>query len=250
MIEPGRAEGHAPRRMRPPATPTREMLRLPHGPTEVEWRRSARARRVTLRIDPAAGAVVVTLPLRAGRGQGMALLQAHSRWVADRLGALAPHVPFADGALVPLLGEPHPIRHCPDGLGGVWLEAGEIRVAGDPAFLARRVADWFRAEARRRITPRALDHAARIGRSVRRIAIKDQRSRWASCAPDGTLAFSWRLVMAPEWVLDYVVAHEVAHLREMNHSARFWALVASLTPHAAAAKSWLARNGVRLLRYG
>lgn len=236
--------------MRCPQPPSRETLRLPHGPTEVEWRRSARARRVTLRIDPAAGAVVVTLPPRAGRGQGMALLQANSRWVADRLGALAPHVAFADGAVVPLLGVPHPIRHEPRGLGGVWLEEGAIRVAGDPAFLSRRVADWLRAEARRRITPLALDHAARIGRSVRRIAIKDQRSRWASCAPDGTLAFSWRLVMAPEWVLDYVVAHEVAHLREMNHSARFWAVVTSLTPHTQAAKAWLGRHGARLLRYG
>jgi predicted metal-dependent hydrolase len=236
--------------MRCAASPSRETLRLPHGPTEVEWRRSARARRVTLRIDPAAGAVVVTLPPRAGRGQGMALLQANSRWVADRLSALAPHVPFADGAVVPLLGVPHPIRHEPAGLGGVWLDEGAIRVAGDAAFLPRRVADWFRAEARRRITPLALDHAARIGRSVRRIAIKDQRSRWASCAPDGTLAFSWRLVMAPEWVLDYVVAHEVAHLSEMNHSARFWAVVASLTPHTEAAKAWLGRHGARLLRYG
>lgn len=236
--------------MRGPAPPSRETLRLPHGPAEVEWRRSARARRVTLRIDPAAGAVVVTLPPRAGRGQGMALLQAHSRWVADRLRALAPRVPFADGAVVPVGGVPHRIRHEPGGIGGVWLAEGEIRVAGEVAFLARRVADWFRAEARRRITPLALDHAARLGRPVRRIAIKDPRSRWASCAPDGTLAFSWRLVMAPPWVLDYVVAHEVAHLREMNHSARFWAVVAALTPHAAAAKAWLGRHGAGLLRYG
>ncbi|MCS6921975.1 MAG: M48 family metallopeptidase [Elioraea sp.] len=228
----------------------REFLSLPHGPAPVVWRRSARARRVTLRIDPARGAVVVTLPPRAGRRQGMALLQANSRWVADRLGALAPRVAFEEGAVLPLLGVPHPIRHQPEGFGGVWREDGEIRVAGDRAFLARRVADWLRAEARREITPRALDHAARVGRSVKRIAIKDPRTRWASCAPDGTLAFSWRLVLAPPWVLDYVVAHEVAHLVEMNHSPRFWAVVRGLNPHTEAAKAWLAANGARLLRYG
>ncbi|MCS6854068.1 MAG: M48 family metallopeptidase [Elioraea sp.] len=228
----------------------RELLPLPHGPAPVLWRRSARARRVTLRIDPARGAVVVTLPPRAGRRQGMALLQAHSRWVADRLGALAPRVAFEEGAVVPLLGVPHPIRHQPEGCGGVWREDGEIWVAGDRAFLARRVADWLRAEARREITPRALDHAARLGRSVKRIAIKDPQTRWASCAPDGTLAFSWRLVLAPAWVLDYVVAHEVAHLVEMNHSHRFWAVVRALTPHTEAAKAWLSVNGARLLRYG
>ena len=236
--------------MADPPVSDRELLSLPHGTAPVVWRRSPRARRVSLRIDPARGAVVVTLPPRAGRRQGMALLQAHSRWVADRLGALAPRVAFEEGAVVPLLGEPHPIRHQPDGVGGVWREGGEIRVSGDAAFLARRVADWLRAEARREITPRALDHAARVGRSVKRIAIKDPRTRWASCAPDGTLAFSWRLVLAPPWVLDYVVAHEVAHLVEMNHSPRFWAVVRALTPHGEAAKAWLAANGARLLRYG
>ncbi len=236
--------------MAAPDPPNRETLTLPHGPTPVEWRRSPRARRVTLRIDPSRGAVVVTLPPRAGRGQGMALLQAHSRWVADRLGALTPRVPLEAGAVVPILDVPHLVRHVPGGLGGVWLCGREIHVSGDESFLSRRVADWLRAEARRRIAPIALDHAARVGRSVRRIAIKDPRSRWASCAPDGTLAFSWRLLMSPPWVLDYVVAHEVAHLVEMNHSARFWAVVHRLTPHVEPAKAWLAANGPRLLRYG
>jgi hypothetical protein len=82
------------------------------------------------------------------------------------------------------------------------------------------------------------------------VLLKDTRSRWGSCAPDGTLAFSWRLVMAPGWVLDYVVAHEVAHLVELNHSDRFWAHVARLSPHREAAVDWLRRNGPGLLRVG
>jgi predicted metal-dependent hydrolase len=82
------------------------------------------------------------------------------------------------------------------------------------------------------------------------IRLKDTRSRWGSCAPDGTLAFSWRLVMAPDWVLDYVVAHEVAHLRELNHSSRFWAHVERLTPHRDAAVEWLRQHGPALLRVG
>lgn len=243
-------------RARPPlalrtaAPPVRERLALAGGEAEVEWRRSTRARRVTLRIDPSAGAVVVTLPHRAGRGQGLALLEAHSAWVAERLAALSPRVPFVDGAVVPLLGRPHVIRHRPGGVGGVWLEGNEIHVAGDAAFLARRVTAWLRAHAKAEIAPRAAAHAGRIGRRVARISIKDPKSRWASCAPNGTLAFSWRLVLTPPWVLDYVVAHEVAHLAEMNHGPRFWAAVSHLTPHAETAKTWLAAHGARLLRFG
>lgn len=227
-------------------------LRASSPPVEcpVRWRRSARARRVSLRIDPRAGAVVVTLPPRAGRRAGMALLTAHAAWVMERLGALTPHIPFAPGAAVPLGGIPHVIRHTPELRGGVMLADGEIRVSGELEFLPRRVADFLRREARRRIGTLVAGHAAALRVKPKAIRLKDTRSRWGSCAPDATLAFSWRLVMAPDWVLDYVVAHEVAHLREMNHSPRFWAEVEKLTPHRNAAVEWLRTHGPALLRVG
>ncbi|MCK8787226.1 M48 family metallopeptidase [Roseomonas sp. NAR14] len=216
----------------------------------VQWRRSTRARRVSLRIDARAGAVVVTLPPRAGRRAGMALLMTHAAWVTERLAALAPSVVFAPGNSVLLGGVPHPIRHAPGGRGGAWLEEGAIHVAGDAAFLPRRTADFLRAEARRRVQPLVARHAEALAVRARAVRLKDTRSRWGSCAPDGTLAFSWRLVMAPDWVLDYVVAHEVAHLRELNHSPRFWAHVAQLTPHRDAAVAWLRAHGPALMRVG
>ena len=123
-------------------------------------------------------------------------------------------------------------------------------MTGAREFLPRRAADFLKAEAKRRIGALVQPHATALGVRPRTIRVKDTRSRWGSCAPDGTLAFSWRLVMAPEWVTDYVVAHEVAHLREMNHSARFWALVAQLTPHREAAVDWLRLEGPALLRVG
>ena len=222
---------------------------LPARHCTVRWRRSARARRVSLRIDPREGAVVVTLPPRAGRRAGMALLTAHAAWVMKRLSELAPPLAFAPGVEIPVGGVPHVIVHA-EGSTGARIEGGAIRIGGDLSFLRRRVADALRVEARRRIAERAQHHAARLGVKPRAIRCKDTRSRWGSCATDGTLAFSWRLVMAPEWVLDYVVAHEVAHLRELNHSHRFWAHVDALAPQREAAEAWLRRHGPALLRMG
>ena len=226
------------------------MLALPRGPTRVEWRRNRRARRVSLRIDPCGGGVVVTLPIRAGRGAGVALLMNHADWVADRLAALPEALPFTDGAMVPIGGVLHRIRHVPEALGGAWLQDGELHVAGAPEFLRRRVLDFLRGEARRQLSALVVVKSAMLGLTARRIAVKDTRSRWGSCAADGSLAFSWRLVMTPEFVQDYVAAHEVAHLRHMNHGKRFWKLVDRLTPHAAVAIPWLRAEGFRLLRVG
>ncbi len=230
--------------------PCSETLSLPRGPAHIEWRRSARARRVSLRIDARGGAVVVTLPPRTGRGAGVALLMTHADWVAERLAALPDAVPFADGAMVPISGHPYRIRHMPNARGGAWLQDDEICVSGAAEFLRRRVLDFLSAEARRRLAALVVAKSGQLGITPRRITVKDTHSRWGSCASDGSLAFSWRLVMAPELVQDYVVAHEVAHLRHMNHGKRFWALVDKLTPHAAEAIPWLRAEGSRLQRIG
>ncbi len=227
-----------------------EILALPSGPTPVSWRRSPRARRISLRVDPSDGIVVVTLPMKASRSAGLTLLKSHADWVADRLAALPRAVPFVDGATIPIAGQPHVIRHAPDARGGAWLDGSTLIVAGAPAFLPRRVTDFLRAEAKRRIGALVMVKATAIEAKVSRITIKDTTSRWGSCAPDGALAFSWRLVMAPDYVQDYVAAHEVAHLRHMNHGPRFWDLVAHLTSHKARSMVWLNQEGPALLRIG
>ncbi len=216
----------------------------------MEWRRSARARRVSLRIDPREGGVVVTLPQRAARTAGMALLMTHAAWVSARLAALPSATVFAEGSLVPLHGALHQIRHSPGGRGGAWLEEGAIRVSGDPAFLARRVMDFMKAEARRSIGALVAEKSALAQSRPARITIKDTTSRWGSCASNRNLAFSWRLVMSPAFVQDYVTAHEVAHLRHMNHGPHFWKLVDEITPYKQPAMAWLRTEGVRLMRVG
>jgi predicted metal-dependent hydrolase len=112
------------------------------------------------------------------------------------------------------------------------------------------VRDFLRLEARRRLTALVVAKAGLLGIAPSRVTIKDTKSRWGSCAPDKSLSLSWRLVMAPAFVQDYVVAHEVAHLRHMNHGPKFWAQVDALTPHTKAAIPWLRAEGARLLRIG
>lgn len=227
-----------------------QLLSCPVLPGPVLWRRSSRARRVSLRIDARSGAVVITLPQRANRQAGVALLSTHAAWVRERLAALAPPIALEPGSEVPLGGTLHVIRAVPGHAGDTWLRPGAIITGGETADVPARVARFLRDEAQRRIELLVARHAETLGVTWRRLRLKDTRSRWGSCAPDGTLAFSWRLVMAPGWVLDYVVAHEVAHLRELNHSPRFWDLVQQLTPNREAAVAWLKENGPALLRVG
>lgn len=227
-----------------------DSLSLPHGTAPVVWRRSARARRIMLRIEPRQGGVIVTLPARASAAAAHKALLTHRDWVAERLAKLPRPIALGPGAAVPIDGSPHRIVHRPDMRGTAWLEAGEIHVAGDPAFVARRVGDWLRNHARKRLGSLAVEKAGTAGLVPRRIVIKDTSSRWGSCTAKGALMFSWRLVMAPPEVQDYVVGHEVAHLQHMNHGKAFWALVHQLTPHRTFADAWLAAHGPGLMRVG
>jgi predicted metal-dependent hydrolase len=229
---------------------SRETLTLPGGAADVIWRRSDRARRISLRIDAHTGAVVVTLPPRSSKRAGMALLTENGSWVSRCLAALPLGVTFADGVAVPIDGVPHSIRHRPGGRGGAWIEGGALWVSGEEGFIGRRVTDCLKTEARRRLTALAWAKAGEADLKPRRIMIKDTRSRWGSCAPDGTLSFSWRLVMAPPFVQTYVAAHEAAHLRHLNHGPAFWDLVDVLCPAWRTASDWLRDDGPRLLRIG
>lgn len=231
-----------------PVPPAESML-LPHGPTPVVWRRSARARKVSLRIDPRAGGVVVTLPPRAAVSAGRALLLAHAEWVAERIGRLPAAMAFVDGGAITLDGASVTIRHAP-GQRGTAIVADELMVGGSPEFVGRRVTDFLRGETRRRLGALALAKAAGAGLRVRRVVVKDTRSRWGSCTADGTVMVSWRLLLAPVFVQDYVVGHEVAHLRHMNHGREFWALADTLTGHRTAATAWLGTHGAGLIRAG
>jgi hypothetical protein len=212
--------------------------------------RSARARRIAIRLDPAKGGAILTLPQRAALRHGLDFAAERALWVRNRLARLPAPVPFADGAVLPIFGVAHRIEHRPAARGGVWREGATLVVSGAAEFLARRLTDWLRREALAALEERTRQKAARLGRPVARVFVRDTRSRWGSCAPDGRIHYSWRIVFAPEFVLDYLVAHEVAHLAHMNHGARFHETVDRLTPYAGEAQAWLRRFGTVLHRYG
>jgi len=214
--------------------------------------RHPRARRFVLRLDERGESIELVLPRWGSLKEAGRFLEQNRGWLEQRLKDLPPRVAFADGSEIPLLGKHHRIRHKPAsrGKGPAWIEDGEIHVAGEASHLPRRLKDFLRAEARRELAARAHALARRIRREVKEIRLSDGKSRWGSCSAKGELAFSWRLIFAPEEVLHYVVAHEVAHLAEMNHGPRFWKLVENLAPGFADGRAWLRRNRARLLRFG
>ena len=226
------------------------MLRVEGLDLPLRVQRHARAQRISLRLDHRGEALHLVVPRYTSLKEALAFAESQADWVARRLDETPARVPFEHGARIPLLGTEHVILHHDGTQRGVWLEPGRICVSGRPEHLGRRVTDFLKRQSRAAIVERAQAKAKRLERPVRRITLRDTRSRWGSCSPQGDLNFSWRLVLAPEYVLDYVVAHEVAHLAELNHGPRFWRLTASLTDRMGAAKRWLRQHGHGLHRYG
>jgi predicted metal-dependent hydrolase len=217
----------------------------------ISLRISRQARRIILKIRPDDGRIEVTIPPWTSRRAAGDFAAANLDWIEERLELLPKPVPFAAGAAIPLQGIEHRIVPAGTLRGRIHREGGSLVVPGAPEHLARRVADWLKAEAKRVISDRVRAKVARAGLTFTSIAVRDTTTRWGSCTCDGCLSFSWRLFLAPDYVLDYVVAHEVAHLRHLDHGARFWKLTAHLTDgDVELAKAWLNRHGHDLLRYG
>ncbi len=230
----------------------RELLKIDGQAIEVSVRLNPRARRVIVKVHPNTGEVSVTAPSRRGLDHALEFARREKDWIARQLARVPAPVALAPGSVVPFRGHAHRIRQAASGPAPAWCNetSREICVRGQPEHGERRLLDFLKAEARKAFEVRALEFAARLGVKPARIAVRDTTSRWGSCSSQRSLSFSWRLIMAPDFVLEYVVAHEVAHLREMNHGPRFWAHVRTLIGDPAAPQRWLLANGRDLQRYG
>ena len=211
---------------------------------EYTVRRSDRARRIRVSVDPAHG-VQVTLPRRVALRDAERAVARLQPWIERRLAELAAAQAqvVARGDAIPFLGTTLRVVAQP--------RRSRVHRRGDALLVPQRdagaaVERWLRRAARAEIEPRAHAAAWALGAEVARISVRDQRTRWGSCSSAGALSFSWRLVLAPEEVLDYVVWHEACHLRVMDHSPRFWALVAEHCPGYEAPRRWLRENATML----
>jgi len=226
----------------------------------INLRRMAAARRFTLRVRAATQDVVLTMPARGSLIEAKSFAGRHAAWIGAKLRRLPDMIPFEPGAFVPLRGTLHQITHCSATRGRVWIEDGApgqgsnagplLCVSAGAPFVPRRVRDFLIKEALRDIKSAIERHGKTLGAAPRKITLRDTTSRWGSCSSSGALSFSWRLIMAPRFVLDYLAAHEAAHLLHMNHSAAFWAAVGRLTADTERAEAWLKAHGSGLLRFG
>lgn len=239
------------------AAPERTSLAIVHeGATHrVLVKRVATARRLTLRVRSADGTAVLTMPPRTSLKSAQAFAERNAEWIGSRLAALPDRIPLLPGTIVPLRGidhrvvlDPTTLRRCQAGVS----DQGErlLRLSPRAADSAGTVLLFLMNEARRDLVAAVARHAAAVGKPVARITLRDTRSRWGSCSSRGALNFSWRLILAPPLVLDYLAAHEVAHLVHMDHSDNFWRVTRSLAPDTDAAEAWLKRHGPGLHRYG
>jgi predicted metal-dependent hydrolase len=215
-------------------------------------KRAPTARRFTLRVRNATRDVVMTMPKRSSIASAKDFAQRHAAWIAARLHRLPQAVPFAHGSRFPLRGEDVTIEHIDQLRGGIEIVSEQkiLRVSCSHNHLARRIHDYLKTEARKELETAVKLHCTTLGFASRKVTVRDTTSRWGSCSASGALNFSWRLIMAPPFVLDYLAAHEVAHLIHMNHSDEFWSVTKKLAPQTDRAEAWLYAHGSLLHRYG
>jgi predicted metal-dependent hydrolase len=231
-----------------------ETMRIGGKSVSVKVRLNPRARRLIVKVHPSTGEVAVVAPSERSVQKALDFARQEGDWIAGRLDRVPDPVYLEPGDTVLFKGNLYVLRLSPD-RGSVWIDNDAtrptIRVTGKREHAPRRVEDWLKKQARTAITRRINALAEELGVKVTRITVRDATSRWGSCSTSGAISLSWRLIMAPNSVLNYVAAHEVAHLREMNHGARFWRIVDKLVgqDEAETAQAWLREFGTELHRY-
>nr|WP_233280831.1 SprT family zinc-dependent metalloprotease [Devosia oryziradicis] len=236
-----------------PKIPASTVIEIDGAPVTIVVRVNARARSYRLSL-PHSGGPLLTLPPHGKWAEAEAFLVRHRNWLAARIKRAPEAGHFGDGGVVPLRGVDHRIIGTGKLRGRVEVadDGGEavLLVPGDPAHQARRLTDWLKDEAQADLSARTAIHAARLGVTVKSVKMRSQSSRWGSCSSSGNINYNWRLILAPPFVLDYVAAHEVAHLVEMNHSAAFWATVKRTLPDMERGRAWLKAHGRQLMAHG
>jgi len=213
-------------------------------------RYNSKAKRIILRVDQENNGALITLPPGAPKTEAYTLVHERADWLIDKLQTLPRKKPLADGQVLTLMGKIITICHRSNVTADVQLIGSDLIVLGEKENLQIQTLDWLRKYAYEIINPRAHNMASRIKGQLNRVSVRDTKSRWGSCSRHGNLSFCWRLIMTPEWVLNYVIAHEVSHLLHMNHGPEFWSTVRSLDANPIGARKWLNQHGISVQRIG
>lgn len=211
----------------------------------VKISKSARSKNIRMRVNKD-GDVCLSMPKWTLQKNGLQFVQDNLDWIRAQQALRTPAKKFKDKDEINILGQPIIIVHRPQERRGCYLEDNKLVVSGDTCFLHRRVRDFIKKTAYAYIQNKAVQMANRLNEKPTRITLKDTSSRWGSCSSAKHLSFCWKLAMAPDYVLDYIIAHEVSHLKEMNHSDKFWAVVGTLGVRRADAEIWLRKHGTDL----
>ena len=206
-------------------------------------------RKLTLRIDDKERIPVLSVPRFCSRRQAVNFVNEHMDWIVNALNKLPEVKYFNDGETFSLLGKTVTVKHCPDARRGVWEEDGYLFVSGAKEFIHRRVKDYIKKRAGKEFYERSKILATKLAENLSGVSIKDTKSRWGSCSSLGHINYSWRIALAPDYVIDYLLAHEVSHLKHPDHSDDFWACVAGLCPEWSNGRIWLKRKGKSLYAY-
>ncbi|MDO6727602.1 SprT family zinc-dependent metalloprotease [Cognatishimia sp. 1_MG-2023] len=216
-------------------------------PITVVLRRSARARRISLRVSRLDGRVTLTIPAKTSEREALAFAESKLDWVRGHLADRPEQIDVQLGTELPFQGD---LIEVVAGQGrNVRLQEGQVAVPGPDERVGARLQGFLKEEARRRLIAAVDGYAAALGRPYSKITLRDTRSRWGSCNSAGALMFSWRLILGPSEVLSYVAAHEVAHLAQMNHSQAFWDVVERIYGPHKDERRWLKDHGEKLHRY-
>jgi predicted metal-dependent hydrolase len=214
-------------------------------------RETRKAKRYTLRLRPeAAGEVVLTLPRYYSKKHVLGFIEQSKPWLAKQIAKRTPKLAYVDGMVLPIFGKQYELRHKSSGSFRSWWGNDHLLIHSPTDKFEHFVQKSLHQVAKQFLRERTTHYANQLSKSVNRISLKDTRSRWGSCTADGNISYSWRLIFAPEQVADYVCAHEVAHLVELNHSLKFWKIVEEFCPDYQIFRQWLRQNGKSLFQYG
>lgn len=225
---------------------------LPELAEFVEVRRSNRAKKLALRMDTKKRVFTLVVPKNISMRRAHNFAIDHEEWMEQKLAELPENIALAHGTIVPILGRPHRIQVMHDTSAkrtDIRAEGGILYVRTNKEDPSGRIVRFLKSMAKEELTILSEEKAARIGKNVKSVSVRDTKTRWGSCSADGKLSFSWRLIFAPYESFDYVVAHEVAHLEHLNHGKGFWKLCEELSENYKDGHGWMKKNSYELMRY-